>query len=222
MKYIPYIFIVCLILLGAPTVARMQLTGGSYEIYDDTFSFIGGRSPGKSEGGVYTLYQTGGDFFAGSSSGGDYELRGGFRAVEKGILSVSFSTTSFDLGLLSTSTVASSSVELTVTTDNFNGYILYLTEDENPETVFGDTIADVFGGTVTAGTEGYGVALFGTDAYAPGLDNAVPTSTNLAVAGSDGEVRLRTTTIRYSVAISPTTTDGIYTHTLAPLILVNP
>lgn len=217
MKYHTLAIYLSICALAIPHMLFAQLTGGNYEIYGDTFSFV---SVGETSGGTYTLFSTGGEFFASSTTGGDYTLRGGFLAVEKGILSVSVTTSSISLGQLSTSSVASQNMEVLVSTDNFRGYTLSVYENQNPTNASSDTIDDVGDGSVTAGSEEYGIAVSGADAIVGGGDVAVTTST-FAIAQSDGEVTNRATTITYKMAISPATPDGLYSHVLRYRVLVN-
>jgi hypothetical protein len=217
MKHVFGILPIILSLLAWPLFGYAQLSGGNYEIYGDTFSFV---NTGSATGGIYTLYDSGGDYFATSTTGGDYTVRGGFRAVEKGILRVDTSTSSIDLGLLTTGSVTTGSIDVTVWTDNFTGYTLYIREDTDP-TSGADTLDDVADGVVTAGAEEYGIAHSGADSLTGGLDVAL-TSTSTAIAQSMGTVTEQQNTIEYKVAISSSTPSGTYLHTVYHSIFVNP
>lgn len=216
MRYITGLLITLLAL--APSALFAQLTGGNYEIYGDSFSFVSGNG---STGGIYDLYDTGGEFFAASSAGGDYTLRGGYRAVEKGILRVDVSETSLTYGELTPGVVASSSIDITVWTDSNTGYGLYIRENHAPTTTADVALDDVTDGDVDGSAEEYGISATGADVVIGAGDIAV-SSTSQLIAESTGGVQQRTTTLVYKVAIDGTTADGIYRHTLYPIIVVAP
>lgn len=212
--------VICIVSLWAlPHVLFAQLTGGDYEIYGDTFSFVSGNTV---SGGVYDLYASGGEFFSASSAGGDYALRGGYRAVEKGILRVDVSTSSISYDTLIPGLVASSSIDIIVSTDNATGYMLYVREDQAPTANGTDTIADVSDTLVDGDTEEYGLQVLGDDTLVPpGVDIAITTS-SAAIAQASGSVEQQRTTLVYKVAIDGATPDGLYTHTLIHSVFVSP
>jgi hypothetical protein len=218
--YMKYTIAVCIcaIALLLPKGLSAQLVGGAYEIYADTFSFVSGNG---STGGIYDLYDTGGEFFAAASAGGDYVLRGGYRAAEKGILRVDVSDTSIDYGILTPGVVVTSSITVAVWTDAVTGYTLSLRENQDPTTVASDTITDVnIGDTVDGTTEAYGIAATGADVIVTGDISLSTTPQNIATAV--GDVTNRITEIIYKVSIDANTPDGIYSHVVFPTILVNP
>src|SRR3989338_1663115 len=86
--------------------AKTSMSGGTFEIYSDTFGVL---SSNVSTGGDFTLYDSLGDSFATSTTGNSCVLRGGFQAEEKWILSFGADGSSIDLGLLTVSGVSSGS-----------------------------------------------------------------------------------------------------------------
>jgi hypothetical protein len=217
MKYILFVTAfagICAI----PTVLFAQLVGGPYEIYADTFSFVSGNG---SAGGNYDLYDSGGEFFAASSDGGDFVLRGGYRSVERGILRVQVDNTAISYGVLDPGDVVSSPISITVSTDNARGYTLFIRENQDPTSGF-NTIADVADALVDGNTEEYGIAVSGVDSMiSPGVDIPV-ISTMQPIAQSPGQVEERVTTVTYKLAIDTDTPPGVYSHTLIHTVSVAP
>lgn len=199
-----------------PVSLHAEMTGGSYQIYADSFSVISNTT---STGGSFTLSGTGGELSPTSTTGGTYDLRGGFQAAERGILSASLSAATVALGTVTTTAVSTGSLILTVSTDSETGYTLSMTEDGNLRTNTGDTIDDVADGTVTAGAEEYGIQTTGLDGLLT-TDTAINGS--VAVASTSSTVSNRQTTVVFSAGISPTTPAGSYQHTVTFTVTVNP
>lgn len=191
------------------------LKGGNYEIYSDSFSVVGTE---QTSGGNFTVYQTAGEYFSTNTSKGDYELRGGFQAQEKGILNVSLSTSSIDFGKLSTSTVSTSSVDISISTDSETGYSVSISEDSDLSNG-SDTISDVSDGSVTTGSEEYGINTQGADGLL-GSDVAINGSVN--VASFSGTVTNRSTKVIFKAAIDSNTPTGTYSHNVTFDTTVNP
>jgi len=215
-KYIAiFLFITLLALFSPAAVSFGAMTGGDYEIYGDTFS---GSEDSLTSSSGYTIYGTTGEFAAQTATGGTYTLRGGFQALEKGILELEFTTTTIAFGTLSLSSVTSSTVSSTITTDSLTGYSLTFDEDGNLRDGAND-INDVVDGAVTAGSEEYGVRTIGG-----GGDLAADTAVvdGLGVASSVGSVNDQETGIKFSVAIGGSSRAGSYTHVITATITANP
>lgn len=204
--------LLCAILVPAHLSAVM--TGGQFEVYADNFSLI----PAESQ--TSSIYTVSGNIDTGfvSSTGGIFELRDGFQAMERGILSVSLDTDTVALGTLSTTTVTVGSMTLVVSTDSETGYTASLSEDGNLRSGAAD-IGDVSDGQVTAGVEEYGVRTVGTDGLLA-TDTAIAGS--LAFASSLGGVTNRSTELQFRAAIDSNTTAGSYAHAVSVLVTVNP
>lgn len=219
-----YLGIICLTILFSclwQGETQSAMTGGNFEIYADSFSFTNQQ---VSEGGNFTLFDTGGEFFATSTSGGDYSLKGGFQALEKGILSFSISDASVALGTFSLASVTSADTIITVSTDSATGYTLTLTENGNlcspSVAVCTYDINDVADGSVTAGSEEYGIRTSGTNGQQNSAD--VPISGTVSIATSSGITTGDATTVSYKAAISTNSIAGAYTHTTSYTLTVNP
>lgn len=193
------------------------MNGGSYEIYADTFS--GSNDSSGSSGGTYTLRSTTGESSAGEFSGGTYTLHGGFQAMEKGVLSLSFSSSSAALGTLSLLSISSSTVSSTITTDSLTGYTLTFDEDGNLRDGIKD-INDVADAEVTAGSEEYGFRTIGGGGMWAGVDESIVNGRE--VATSVGPVTGQETGIQFRVAIGGTSLAGSYAHVITATVTANP
>jgi len=194
-----------------------QMSGGEYEVYTDKFSVV---STDAVSGGAYDITQSGGQYFATTTSEGDFELRGGFQAQEKGILKVDVSKSNLSLGELTTNAIAKDSVQIEVSTDSETGYNLAIREN-NDLTSGGDTIADVTDNSVTTGAEEYGIEVSGSDAIFSqdlGID-----SSPLNIAATNGRVQKRNTKVTFKASLgSKPSQNRNYTHKVFFDITVNP
>jgi len=116
------------------------------------------------------------------------------------------------LGTLTTSAVKTAVTRLEITTNAENGYTATVYEDGNLRTTVGDDIDDVADGSVTAGSEEYGISSTGDDTT-PANDFAI-TGSNTTVASSSTYGSLKRTAVIYQAAISDVTAAGSYSHTV--------
>ena len=163
---------------------------------------------------------------AGMSGGGEattgFELRGGFQAMERSSLTMSVNSNTVSLGELSLVAVASGSVVLSVTTDSTTGYTASVTEDGNLRKGGGgdnDDINDVLDGSVTAGSEEYGITTSGGGGLI-GADTAI--SGTVSVAAASGEVSSQQTTVTFKAAIANTSRAGSYSQVVNFSATANP
>lgn len=195
------------------------MTSTNYTIYADSFSMSDASVATTS---VYTLSGTTGEVGATSTSstvsGTSYLLRGGFSAAEKGILSASVSASSVSLGTLSTGAVSTGSVTITLSTDSETGYTVAVSEDGNLRSGSND-INDVSDGSVTAGSEEYGIRTTGSDGLLSN-DTAVSGSVN-AISGF-GATTNNQTTLTFRASVGPTSQAGSYSHVATISIMANP
>ncbi|MCH7492150.1 hypothetical protein IID19_00970 [Patescibacteria group bacterium] len=124
-------------------------------------------------------------------------------------LNLSVSSTTVNLGVLNLTSVATGNHTITVTTNAANGYTCRVVEDGEMRNG-ANTINDVSDGTVTAGSEEYGINCSGADC-ALGSDTAI-TGTPLTVASNTGVVDASVTTFTYKAAASGITVYGNYAH----------
>lgn len=203
-----------------PENLNASMTGGNFEIYADGFTVT---DSGSSTGGSFVLESTGGDSFATTTQGGAFVLRGGFQAMERGLLELSLSNTSLDFGNLSVSTTSVSQTTVTLSTDSETGYSLMMLEDGNLRSGVFD-INDVADGSVTTGQEEYGVSVTSTDrasGLAAGDVPIIPAGTT--IAQSSGQVTDRTVLLTFRAAIDANVTKGLtYSHQVTFRATVNP
>jgi hypothetical protein len=216
-KKIAYTAIVLGAVLFVPVSLKAAMTGGDFNIYGDVFSSF---EDSFSTGGDFKLFETGGGSEAGSSSGGTFILNAGFQALEQGTASLTLSTATVDLGELSASSVSTATVTTTITVDSTTGYALAIAESGDLLSGAND-IDDVADGTVTAGSEEYGIKTTGGDGQLV-TDTAI-TGASLTVASSAGAVQSMDTPILFSVSVDTTKTrQGSYSHVATFTLTANP
>ena len=173
----------------------------SYRIYADVIDTGGGLS----EGGIYGLEDSWGEAIATTTSGGVYEVRGGYQAMVSSSISISFSDSTLDLGDIYRAGVSSVGTVVTITTDDESGYALSIGE------VSGTSLTAVADGAVTAGSEEYGFAASGDDNLLSG-DNAV--AVGLQIAVSSTPVYNSQETLTFKASVSKVTTAGARSQTI--------
>lgn len=185
--------LVIIILLGAmafPSASFGVMSSTNYTIFADSID-AGGV---LSTGGTYSLEDTIGESPAGGSSTSSvYEVLAGYQAMDWSVLIMDVSTNTINLGTLSTSAVATSSVTVAVTVDATSGYVLSV------GSVSGTSLTSVSDGTVTTGVEEYGLAASGTDA-AFADDRAITAGLN--ISSSSTLATYSETVVTFKAAIS--------------------
>lgn len=209
------IVLVTILLWSAPLKGAMS--GGDYEITVDGFVVADGSG---SSGGNYDLNEYAGDFSSGDMEGGNIDLEGGFYFASDEGLSTSLSKSTISLTFPSSplSTVVSDSLILTVTTDSVSGYATSIGEDGNLRSGAND-INDVIDGSVTAGSEEYGIRTTGGDGLLA-TDTAI--SGSVALASSAGPASGNATTVTFRVGVAQSTISGSYSHIVTLTTVVNP
>lgn len=192
----------------------------------DTVTLTNIRTSGV-DGNVPITENIAGSFVVtGMSGGGNIStgivLKGGFQAMERASLSMSVDPSTVALGQLSLAAVSSGSVVMTVTTDSSSGYAVSATEDGNLRKGVGganDDINDVVDGTVSAGSEEYGIVTSGGGGLLA-VDTAL--SGTLSVASSNSNVTAQQTTITFKAAIGSSSRAGSYSHIVTFTATANP
>ncbi len=198
------------------------MTGGDFEIYADGFDYIGSQ---VSQGENFTLFDTGGETFATSTSAGSFIINGGFEHLEKGIISLTLSASTLSLGQASLSTVNTGSISTSVSTDSHTGYNLSLSENgplcapsvSNCNYSFGD----VSDGQVTAGSSEYGIRTSGSHGQQNNSDIAI-TSSGPVIASFGGPTQSAQTDVTFKAAISTSDIGGSYSHLVSFTVTVAP
>lgn len=191
-----------MLLASGPVYCDMISPDNSFRIYADAID-TGGTI---STGGVYSLQDSISEPIATSTTGGIYEVRGGYQAMTSSSISMSISSASLNLGDLSVNSVSSASTIVTITTDDESGYALSIASlsGTSLNAVAGDNV-------VTAGVEEYGVALSGADRIFTN-DNAVVAG--LGISSSSTPVNASATTLTFKASIGPATVAGNYSQTI--------
>lgn len=181
--------------LAFPATSWGVMSSTNYTIFADSIDSGGALSTG----GVYSLQDTAGESPVGSSTSSIYEVIGGYQAMDWAILAISIDTATINLGTLSVSAVAAASAVVSVTADASDGYVLSVAS------VSGTSLTAVSDGTVSAGTEEYGVAVSGLDASF-GDDRSIIAGRNLS--SSSTPVDGAQTTLTFKAAMSASSVAG--------------
>ncbi len=184
-----------------PSVSFGVMSSTNYTIFSDSID-AGGI---LSTSGTYSLEDTLGESPVGTSTGGVYEVLGGYQAMDWSVLVVEVTSTTLDLGTLSVSTVGSASTIFSVTADASTGYVLSV------GSVSGTSLTAVTDGAVTAGAQEYGVAVSGVD-RAFSDDRGIAAGLNLS--SSSTAVVSAETTLTFKAAISSATSAGSRSQTV--------
>lgn len=128
------------------------------------------------------------------------------------------STSSLNLGTLSTSATSSDSLTLTVTTDSSSGYTVSIAEDGNLRSGAND-INDVSDTLVSVGAEEYGIHTTGSAGL---LSNDTAINGTVNVMTDSGVVSGQTTDVTFTAGISGSTAAGSYSHIVTFTATVNP
>ncbi|MBU1146664.1 hypothetical protein KKD80_03925 [Patescibacteria group bacterium] len=205
---ITFVFI-SLIAFWRTPVSLALMNSESYINWMDSLNF-GGEETSSSTN--YQLQDTAGEIGTGEISSTNYAGLIGFRQAEADPkMTFAISDTSVDFGTLSTSSVSSDSITITSTTNAVDGYVTTIYETENLKTGGSADIDDVADGTVTAGSEEYGIRTSGTDGQMNGADTAITVSPQ-AVASHASWINGSVVTITFKAAISSLTSAGAYAH----------
>lgn len=198
MKKLIAIFISILLLF--PAGAFGDMTSTNYTIYSDAIGVSGGDFSSST---TYTLTDTFGETPVAYSSSTNYIVNAGYQATTRGSLTLVISTSSLALGILSTTAVNSATTTVSITTDG--GYNLSISS------VSGIMPAAVVDGSVTAGSEEYGLSATGSDAAFSG-DAAV--INGLVLASTSTAVTNDATVLVFKAAATTSSIASTYSQTI--------
>lgn len=208
MKNMLIIALIGLISIGMPLSTNALMTSTNYRIYGDELGSSGARSTSTN----YTLYDTVGAVAGSRMSSTNYELLSGFQELsEHPTFSFSISSATIDLGVLSSTSVASSSHTVTTSSNAYRGYTTTVVADGALRSSSADIDA-VSDGAVSAGSEEYGVSLTGDDRSFS--DDQGPSTSALTLASRTNWKRGAQTTVSYKASISSATQTGTYSQVL--------
>lgn len=208
--YILWIFIALFIFLpfGYYAQAQVGMSSTNYKIWADSLNLFGGDSTSTN----YNLSDTGGELGTGEMTSTNYRMNIGYWGMLlEPVLIFSISDTTINLGTLSSTAVQSGSATLTAATNAFRGYVVTVREETGLKDATGYTIADVADGSVSAGSEEYGIITSGSDGQLNSADTAI-TATPQTVAQHATFTDNVNTTVTFKAAISNSTEAGSYSH----------
>jgi len=209
-------FIALILVVVFTPDAGALMTSTNYRLLGDSIGSVGGRGTSTN----YLLDGTGGEETTpGEGSSTNYKLLAGFQSLaEHPTFSFSLSESSLNLGTLNIGSVSTVSYTATTSTNAAYGFTTYIYEDGDLRSG-AITIDDVADGSVTAGSEEYGIVTSGTYAQI-GADTAI-TSSSLAVASHTKWINGAATTITHRAAMGPSTISGTYSHTVTYMSIGN-
>ncbi len=200
-----------------PVSSFGQMSGGSYAIPVDSLSI---NDNSEITGGAYSALDSSGYNEMSTSTGNSYNLFAGFQEVlANNTVSLNLSASSVSLGGLSQGSVSASSLNATITTDSITGYTLSLSEDGDLRSG-AETINDVADGTVTAGSEEYGIQTSGTNGLLNSTDTAI--TNNLNIGSNLASISADVVSINFKASISSDTKYGTYSHIVTFTLTANP
>ncbi len=208
MKIRECIVMAAILLLATPFAVMAESSSSSFILWADTQAGGGDRSTSAS----FINYGTAADVSGNTASSANFKLFGGFEQLyeeAKMTMSISGTNITFSPNPITTSGVSTGTSTITVSTNADFGYALTARLASGFKTSLGYQLANVADGAVTAGVEEFGVGLTGVDRAF--TDDRLISAINSTVIASrsiwGAEI---TTTIRYKVAISPTSNAGDY------------
>jgi len=201
-----------ILLVALPITVWAESSSTSYKLWGNTLSSGGAYSTSTN----YRSQAAIGDFSSGPLSSANYRMDVGFEAItEEPRLSMSLSGTSIALSPapLTTAAVSTGAQSITVSTNADFGYTLTVTETAVFSNQYAVPLADVADGTVSAGSEEFGIGLTGSDrAFTD--DRSVSATPRTIATRTDWTTGV-VTTVTFKGAVSSTTPAGQYSGTVA-------
>ena len=211
-----FIIFVCILIVSAADFAyAASMTSTNYVILNDT-SNCGG---GKSTSAGYVLFDSLCENAAGAQTSAAYALDTGFQATkDQPFITVVLSGNTLAFGTLSSSSVATSPITLTVSTNANGGYNADILTDGTFRTSGGSALTDASASdTISAGSGKYGIRTSGNDGQYNSTDTGIGVSPK-TLAASDGNVSASATVITFKAAPSTTTSAGQYSQAITIVV----
>jgi hypothetical protein len=200
---------ICIGCISGVQDSRAYMSSPNYINWMDSLNFGGEES---SSSASYRMQDTLGEMGTGKITSANYAGLIGFRQSESDPkFTFTISANLIDFGPLTVGSVFTDSVTVTTTTNSVDGYFTTIVEDGEFRTVDGDDINDVTDGTVSAGSEEYGIRTSGTHGQMNGADTAI-LSTPQNVADYTSWINGDATTVTFKASIAVTTVAGYYEH----------
>lgn len=219
MRYL-FLTLIFVLALNFPLAAgSASMSSENYNLSVDAIS-VGGDLGTSTNYQISSTAGEGAGVHDTQGSSTNYIIEAGFQAAASGVvLSATLSANSVSLGSLGTDSVSTASQTLTVTTNSPTGYTATIAEDGNLRSTAND-IDDVSDGTVTAGSEEYGIRTSGTAGQMNNSDTAI-TIASQTVASTSTIATSEQTSIAYKAAVSASTESGTYSHIVTFTTTVN-
>lgn len=222
-------FLLSFLFLFFPISLSATMSGGEFEIYADSVSTIEG---GVQAGGAFTLEGNIEDYATPIAGGGGFELRSGFIAQERGILSFTLESDNINFEFQNRNEILEESLNFTVSTDSETGYAVSISENQdlthtvNNAEIFSDVDDGEVGPEPLAGQnaeEEYGIRVQGNDAIAEftNADNAI-TQIPQIIVSSQGNGENAQSSVLFRAISNNQTLGGNYTHQVNFTVTVNP
>lgn len=215
-----FVFLIFLLTLNFPSIAgSVGMSSENFKLFADVVS-VGGSEPVSEN---YRVFNTGGEASGVNptqTTSTNFIVQAGFQAMANTIyVSAALSASSLSLGELSMTEIRSNSETLTINTNSPTGYATTIQEDGNLRSGSND-INDVADGSVTAGSEEYGVRTSGIAGQMNSVDTAI-IGAALNVAASSTPVHNEVTILTYKAGISASTAYGNYSQQVTFTTTVN-
>lgn len=198
-KFLALAFVTILL----PLIARAEMSSTNYHIYADSINTGGTLSTGGSYGIQDTVGETPS---TGTSTGGSYQIDGGYQYMEKGYITLSLSSSTINLPSIRANAFSQASTTVTMDTDSVTGYSLSISN------VVGSILTDVADGDVSAGSDEYGINTSGGDGVLS-ADTAVAPGLVLASIGTP-IASARSTDLIFKAATSISASGLAYSQTI--------
>ncbi len=201
--------LLAVLLLGFPVASLAFMSSTNFQIISDTIGVGGGLSTSTS----YGLQDTLGTISIGIVSSTSYRIIGGFQTSESNGITLQVNNTSLNLGTLSSSMVSSANTTATVTTDAPTGYTLSV------GAVTGTSVTPVADGSITAGSEEYGLTTTGAESL---VSTDVAVTNGLNLASSAAAITGSATMIVFKASISSASAQATYSQNITLTAASNP
>ena len=216
MKKIKFLIIISLVIIF-PFQIVMGMQSANYKIEKDSINF-GGTDGGQSAN--YNLDDTMGEVGTGLADSENYIMKAGYRQATEEVVDPTFtfaiSSTTCALGTLTTASVSSCTYNITTSTNAEDGYTTTIIEDGNLRDGTPD-IDDISDGTVTAGSEEYGVSSNDADSLdivttSGDVASSITGTAKSIATQASGPVSADAVTVTHHASIAATTIAGSYSH----------
>ncbi|MBI4600178.1 hypothetical protein HY732_04665 [Candidatus Uhrbacteria bacterium] len=211
-----FLLIVWLLMMGGtPLAYAASMTSSNWVILSDTQNCGGGKSTSTN----YILFDSLCENAAGAQTGTSYVLDSGFQGQkDRPFIDATLSGNALAFGTLSPSSISSSTVTLTVTTNANGGYNADIVTDGALRTSGGSSFTDASASdTISAGSGKYGIRTSGDDGQYNATDTGISASAKTVASKTSG-ASASVTTITFKAAPSGLTSAGQYSQAITILV----